>query len=78
MIEFKNEFGWEVGRWNTPVSIKWHKFKILRFYGIKFDDKFNTLCFGRLEIRVWKPNCMRSGMGIYLFKEMPYDKNRSM
>lgn len=74
----KDEFGWNIGRWYTPISVRWVKSKIMRFYGIRFDDKYNTMCFGRLEIRIWKPKCMRSGSGIYFYRKMPYDKTRVM
>lgn len=57
----KNEYGWEIGKWNTAVSIRWYTNCVLRFYGIKFDSKYNTICFGRLEIRIWKPKFMWDG-----------------
>jgi hypothetical protein len=74
----RDEFGWNIGKWNTPISARWIKSKILRCYGIQFNKKFNVLCFGRLEIRVWKPVFLRPGNGIYFYKTMPYDKSRSM
>ncbi len=74
----KDERGWQIGRWNTLISIRWRKFQIMRWYGVKFDDKYNTICFGRLQIRVWKPKFMRSGEGIFLYREIPYDKYKTL
>ena len=67
---WKDEFGWNIGTWKTPVSARWISGRLFRHYGIRFDCKFNTLCFGRLEIRVWKPKFLRCGSGIYYFREM--------
>ena len=62
--------GWQIGTWSTPISISWKSQMILRHYGIRFDCKFNTVCFGRLEIRIWKPKFMRCGAGIVVLRDM--------
>lgn len=74
----KDEYGYKIGTWASPISIGWRKNAIFRWYGIRFFDKYNEVCFGRLEIRIWKPKFLRTNSGIYFFREMPHDNSGSL
>lgn len=74
----RDEYGFKIGNWNSPISLTWRNNQILRWYGIRFFDKYHEVCFGRLTIRIYKPKFLRINNGIYLFREMPHDKNRTL
>lgn len=74
----KDEHGFKIGKWYSPISLTWRNNQILRWYGVRFFDKYNEICFGRLTIRILKPKFLQVDSGIYLFREMPYDKDRTI
>jgi hypothetical protein len=66
----KDRHSWQLGTWSTPVSARWMRRTILRRYGVESTCKFSTICFGRLEIRIWKPKIMRHPVQLFIIKDM--------
>ena len=62
----KDEYGWKIGKWGSKISLTWRNKQILRWYGLRYFDDYNELCFGRLTIRIRK----HKRDGIYLFREI--------
>lgn len=55
----KDEYGWSIGKWNTPVSVRWINNLKLKSYELQFHCKYWEVHLKRLKVRVWKPKFMR-------------------
>ena len=66
----KDIFGWQIGNWNSLLSIRWSNNMEIRYYGILFSKNYITLHFGRLEFRMWKPKILRKFNGVYIKRKV--------